>query len=141
MPALPASIGTLRHATAEAYTEGGGDPALAPDVGLGVTEVCANAIQHAYPDCSDGRLTLRAWFEDSLFVIQVLDRGVGIDAPTRNPGARLGVALIEQLADAEFSMREGGGTEARLAFPLEADTEPPARTLPAPGWAALELTS
>jgi hypothetical protein len=70
---------------------------------------------------------MRAWFEDGLFVVQVLDRGVGIDAPSQNPGARLGVALLEHLGNAELSLREGGGTETRLAFAL--DREEP---LPAP---------
>jgi anti-sigma regulatory factor (Ser/Thr protein kinase) len=139
VPAVPASIERLRRAAVAAYEDGGGDPALAADVALGVTEAAANAIRHAYPDRVDGRITVRAWFEDGLFVVQVLDRGVGIDAPTRSPGARLGVALIEQLADAQFALRECGGTEARLAFPLDADARPEEQPMPMPAWAALQL--
>ncbi len=139
LPAIPASIQTLRHAAVRAYEEGGGDPALAADIALGVTEACANAIRHAYPERRDGRLTMRAWCEDGLFVVQVLDRGVGIDTPTRSPGAHLGVALIEQLSDAEFSMREGGGTEARLAFPIQATADRVSQLVPLPAETVLQL--
>jgi two-component sensor histidine kinase len=137
LPAVPSSIEELRRAAVVAYENGGGDPELAADVALGVTEATANSIRHAYPERSDGRISVRAWFEDEMFVVQVLDRGVGIDTPTRSPGAHLGIALIEQLADAQFSMREGGGTEARLAFPLRADARPAERPIPA--WDALQL--
>jgi anti-sigma regulatory factor (Ser/Thr protein kinase) len=140
LPAVPESIHILRHAAVRAYEDGGGDRALSADIALGVTEACANAIRHAYPEQPDGRLTVRGWFEDGLFVIQVLDRGVGIDTPTRSPGAHLGVALIEQLADAEFSLREGGGTEARLAFPLQATDPPAARPVALPAVTILQLT-
>jgi len=120
VPAVPSSIEMLRHAAVEAYEDGGGDPELVANVALGVTEATANAVRHAYPDRDDGLLTLRGWFEEGLFVVQVLDRGVGIDTPTRNPGTHLGLALIERLADAQFALREGGGTEVRLAFPVHA---------------------
>jgi len=139
LPAVPRSIESLRRDAVTAYEQGGGDPELAPDIALGVTEAAANAIRHAYPERSDGRITLRAWFEDGLFIVQVLDRGIGIDAPTRSPGAHLGVALIEQLADAQFSMREGGGTEARLAFPLRAHARSAEESAPLPAWDALQM--
>lgn len=129
---------TLRAEAVAAYTDGGGDPSLASDVALGVTEATANAIRHAYPEREHGLITMRAWFEDGLFIVQVLDRGVGIDTPTRSPGAHLGIALIEQLADAQFAMREGGGTEARLAFPLQIQARP-AELTPLPAWTALQL--
>jgi anti-sigma regulatory factor (Ser/Thr protein kinase) len=130
LPAVPSAMAMLRRAAVDAYEAGGGDPALSADVALGVSEATANAIRHAYPERDDGRLTLRAWFEDGLFVVQVLDRGVGVDTPTRNPGTHLGIALIEQLADAQFATREGGGTEARLAFPLRADERRAVQPLP-----------
>jgi two-component sensor histidine kinase len=136
---MPASIQELRRDVASAYEQGGGDPGLAADVALGVTEATANVVRHAYPGRADGRIDVRAWFEEGLFVVQVLDRGVGIDTPTRTPGARLGIALIEQLAEAQFSMREGGGTEARLAFPLRADAGRAEHAVPMPAWDALQL--
>ena len=132
VPAVPSAMGKLRRVAVEAYEAGGGDPALSPDVALGVSEAMANAIRHAYPERDDGSLTLRGWFEDGLFVVQVLDRGVGIDTPTRSPGSNLGIALIEQLADAQFALREGGGTEARLAFPLRADARAEVRPIALP---------
>jgi serine/threonine-protein kinase RsbW len=116
VPAVPGAIPVLRREAVEVFEAGGGDQALATDVALGVTEACANAIRHAYPDRADGHITMRAWFEDGLFVVQVLDRGIGMHEPTANPGAHLGLALLEQLADAQFGLREGGGTEIRLAF-------------------------
>jgi anti-sigma regulatory factor (Ser/Thr protein kinase) len=141
IPAVPASITVLRHDAVDAFEKGGGNPALSGDVALAVTEACANAIRHAYPNRSDGHLTLRAWFEDSLFVVQVLDRGVGIDAPSQNPGARLGVALLEQLADAQFALREGGGTETRLAFALSGREQRPTAALEPSVWAAPVLSA
>jgi two-component sensor histidine kinase len=139
VPALSASVQEVRRDAVAAYEQGGGDPALAADVALGVTEAVANATRHAYPERCDGSVDVRGWFEDGLFVVQVLDRGVGIDTPTRSPGAHLGIALIEQLAEAQFSMREGGGTEARLAFPLRAEARPAARPVPMPALDALQL--
>ncbi|HET6849924.1 MAG TPA: ATP-binding protein [Gaiellales bacterium] len=139
VPASPESVPAVRRDVVAAYEQGGGDPLLSADVALAVTEAAANAIRHAYPQRGDGRITVRGWFEDGLFIVQVLDRGVGIDTPTRDPGAHLGIALIEQLADAQFALREGGGTEARLAFPLVADAWPAQRTAPLPAFAALQL--
>jgi anti-sigma regulatory factor (Ser/Thr protein kinase) len=139
LPAVPASIQELRRDAVSVYEQGGGDPALAADVALGVTEATANAVRHAYPERADGRIDVRAWFEEGLFVVQVLDRGVGIDTPARAPGAHLGIALIEQLADAQFAMRESGGTEARLAFPLRAGAGQAEQAVPMPAWDALQL--
>jgi anti-sigma regulatory factor (Ser/Thr protein kinase) len=137
--AVPESIGIVRREAVAVYENGGGDPSLTGDVALAVTEATANAIRHAYPHRGDGRMTVRGWFEEGLFIVQVLDRGVGIDTPTRDPGSHLGIALIEQLADAQFAMREGGGTEARLAFPLVAGARPAERLAPLPAWTALQL--
>ena len=139
MPAVPESIRAVRGEVVGAYESGGGDPSFSADVALAVTEAAANAIRHAYPNQGDGSITVRGWFEDGLFIVQVLDRGVGMDSPTRDPGAHLGIALIEQLADAQFAMREGGGTEARLAFPLVAPARPAERWAPSAALRALQM--
>ena len=63
-------------------------------------------------------MTVDAWIEDELFVVQVRDHGRLLDAETRESREGLGVALMEQVAEADIVPRASGGTEARLAFRL-----------------------
>jgi serine/threonine-protein kinase RsbW len=116
--AVPEAIPALRRAAVDAFVRGGGMEAGRADVALAVSEACTNTVRHAYPDVGAGWIDLTAWVEDDLFIVQVRDRGVGSTLPSRNPGARLGVALMQQIADAQLAQREGGGTETRMAFPL-----------------------
>jgi serine/threonine-protein kinase RsbW len=116
--ATPEAIAPLRHSTVAAFQAAGGDPSLSDDLALAVTEACANSVRHAYPMPGDGGMTVDAWIEDELFVVQVRDHGRLLDAETRESREGLGVALMEQVAETDIVPRASGGTEARLAFPL-----------------------
>jgi two-component sensor histidine kinase len=118
MQATAESIAALRHATVAAFEAAGGDPSSSGDVALAVTEACANAVRHAYPS-GDGRMTVDSWVEDDLFIIQVRDQGHLLDAETREAREGLGVTLMQKVAEADIVPRASGGTEVRLAFPLD----------------------
>lgn len=117
LDATPAALAPLRHLTVEAFEAAGGDHAEAGSVALAVTEACANAVRHSYP-CGHGQIQLDTWTEEDLFVVQVRDRGLLLDAETRVAREGLGVHLMRELADADIVPRMSGGTEVRLAFPL-----------------------
>lgn len=117
LDATPAALAPLRHASVEAFLAAGGDPAGSGAVALAVTEACANAVRHAYPS-GRGEIRLDTWVEGGLFVIQVRDRGILLDAETRVAREGLGVHLMHEVADTDIVPRMSGGTEVRLAFPL-----------------------
>jgi anti-sigma regulatory factor (Ser/Thr protein kinase) len=115
--ATPEALAPLRHATVSAFLAAGGDGSGSDDVALGVDEACANAV-HAYPVPGDGQIRLDAWVEEGLFVVQIRDHGLLLDAETREAPESLGIHVMHQVADADLASRASGGTEVRLAFPL-----------------------
>jgi anti-sigma regulatory factor (Ser/Thr protein kinase) len=117
LDATPEALAPARHATVEAFVAAGGDRSESDSVALAVTEACANAVRHAYPS-GHGQILLDTWVEDELFVVQVRDRGVLLDAETRVARDGLGVQLMREVAEADVVPRMSGGTEVRLAFPL-----------------------
>ena len=72
------------------------------DIALGVTEACANVVRHAYPD-GGGEVELEAVLEDGDLVVCVSDAGVGFEHPPREPGAGLGVPLVERWRRPRFT--------------------------------------
>ena len=112
------SVPELRHATVRAFRAIGGAEAKVADVALAVSEACTNVVRHAYQGTHPGPVNLRAWVEDKTFVVQVVDSGVGIDACSSSSGSRLGISLMCAVTDCQFTNREGGGTEVRMAVPL-----------------------
>ena len=88
------------------------------DIALGVTEACANVVRHAYPD-GGGEVELEAVLEDGDLVVCVSDAGVGFEHPPREPGAGLGVPLVERLASTTIHSRPGS-TRVQMRFALAA---------------------
>ena len=84
------------------------------DIALGGTEACANVVRHAYPD-GLGEVELEAVLEDGDLVVCVSDAGVGFEHPPREPGAGLGVPLVERLASTTIHSRPGS-TRVQLRF-------------------------
>jgi serine/threonine-protein kinase RsbW len=85
------------------------------NIALAVTEACANAVLHAYPD-NTGELTVTAHTDDHHLIIHISDHGIGIHHAngTNRPG--LGVPLMHALANTHITTN-GHGTTTKLSFP------------------------
>src|SRR5207248_4922881 len=83
--ALPGAVPLIRRAVSRFL-----DPYHLPadelaDIGLAVTEACANVVCHAYPDGS-GDLRCEARIVADEVVIVVTDWGCGVNAANGQPG-------------------------------------------------------
>jgi serine/threonine-protein kinase RsbW len=93
------------------------DERCIPDVLLAVTEACANAARHAYPE-GDGIVRIRATSERGHLDVVVRDYGASIQrARPESAGLGLGLPIMGRLAsDLEISTSPGFGTEVRMHF-------------------------
>ena len=109
--------------TAFAQSAGATADALAA-VSLAVSEAVTNAVLHAYLDRDDARHRrgARRAARTSTVVVVVADEGRGMLPRTDSPGLGLGLPLIAQMTQSlEVHDRDGGGTEIRMSFALDAD--------------------
>jgi serine/threonine-protein kinase RsbW len=89
------------------------------DLNTAVSEACNNVVMHAY-DGEEGPLEVDVYVLADAVQVLVRDRGRGIDTRAESseegrPG--IGMPVIDALArNAEFTQREGGGTEVRMEF-------------------------
>jgi signal transduction histidine kinase len=68
-----------------------------------------------------GTVEVRALCEDEKVVVVVADEGRGMLPRTDSPGLGLGLPLIAQMTQSlEVHDRQGGGTEIRMSFALNA---------------------
>ena len=121
-PAVAASVAEARGAvTAFAQSAGATADALAA-VSLAVSEAVTNAVLHAYLDRdTPGTVEVRAHSVDEKVVVVVADEGRGMLPRTDSPGLGLGLPLIAQMTQSlEVHDRQGGGTEIRMSFALDA---------------------
>ena len=122
-PAVAASVAEARTAvSAFAQAAGATADALAA-VSLAVSEAVTNAVLHAYLDRDDARHRrgARGAARPSTVVVVVADEGRGMLPRTDSPGLGLGLPLIAQMTQSlEVHDRDGGGTEIRMAFALDA---------------------
>jgi serine/threonine-protein kinase RsbW len=107
------------------------------DLNTAVSEACNNVVMHAY-DGDEGPMEVDVYALADAVEVLVRDRGRGIDTHGESshegrPG--IGMPVIDALArQAEFTRREGGGTEVRMEFatpdakPLDAVEQPAAPT-------------
>jgi serine/threonine-protein kinase RsbW len=106
------------------------------DVSAAVTEAANNVVLHAYRG-EQGLLEVDIRIAPHTLSVIVRDEGIGISGQTTAPedptlehgelltdgeldggSLKLGLAVITALAsDAEFCVRDGGGTEVRMEFP------------------------
>jgi serine/threonine-protein kinase RsbW len=91
-------------------------------VSLAVSEAVTNAVLHAYLDReTPGTVEVRAECENERVVVVVADHGRGMLPRTDSPGLGLGLPLIAQMTQSlEVHDRDGGGTEIRMSFALDA---------------------
>jgi serine/threonine-protein kinase RsbW len=89
------------------------------DIALALTEACANVVLHAYPDDGAGLLTITATVDGQRLTIQIGEQGTGNGAAADSTGLRLGVPLMQALADTAIRSDEHG-TTVQLGFPRTA---------------------
>ncbi|MGB9893658.1 MAG: sensor histidine kinase [Candidatus Saccharicenans sp.] len=99
-------------------------PALTVDVaiplGLILTELASNSLQHAFQPGTKGTLEVTLWPDDHNLVLTVKDDGRGFEPLS---GSRFGLEIVRLLAaqlGGEFTISSlpSKGTMARVAFPL-----------------------
>jgi serine/threonine-protein kinase RsbW len=117
LPARASSVPQARRAVADFMgSHSSQSAAVILDIALGVTEACANVVRHAYPD-GGGEVEVEAAIVDGDLVVCVSDAGVGFEHPPREPGAGLGVPLMERLASTTIHSRPGS-TRVQMRFAL-----------------------
>jgi serine/threonine-protein kinase RsbW len=91
------------------------------DITLAVTEACANAVLHAYPDTS-GQFEAAADLSPAgELVVTVRDHGSGMAPRVDSPGLGVGLPVMAAIADAlEIDTPEGSGTVVRMTFDVAA---------------------
>jgi serine/threonine-protein kinase RsbW len=98
------------------------------DLKLAVTEACANAVRHAYPDDVDGLVRLRVSLEPETLTVEVADDGRGLDAgalpgwdATRMREGGMGFSIMRAVVDElEIDSTASTGTVVRLVKRLSA---------------------
>lgn len=126
LPATQDSLPVVRQALRSLGEAVRGDPEQLEDAELGLTEACANVVEHAYRH-GDGVLEVRMQprHHDMLIVVGDHGRGLGLGRRLRPRSRRsgYGLSIIEALSS-RHELREaaeGGGTEVVMAFALEED--------------------
>jgi anti-sigma regulatory factor (Ser/Thr protein kinase) len=129
VPAVPASVGELRHALSMELEALPVPATLVEDIGLAVSEAATNAVLHAYlEDAAPGPLLLSARLMDDRVYVVVRDHGRGMTPRPDSPGLGLGLPLMTRLAESvQISTHPDGGTEVRMTFAVEPDDEPQPR--------------
>lgn len=127
LPARPEAVAVVRQALTGVADGLALDAAVLADAKMAVTEACTNAIVHAYTD-SVGRFDIEMFADEVQLTVVVRDHGIGIaeDEEERSEGALgLGIPLIAALSD-DFELRggTGDGTEVRMGFLYERETDP-----------------
>jgi serine phosphatase RsbU (regulator of sigma subunit)/anti-sigma regulatory factor (Ser/Thr protein kinase) len=112
LPAEPESVPVARHRLERWLVETGegNDDIFA--IKLAVSEVCANAVEHAYGPEHGRRFRLLAERSAGAVVIEVCDRGRW--RTPRGAHRGLGLRVIEQLMDAVDFTRTSTGTTVRM---------------------------
>jgi len=98
------------------------DETMLADLKLAVTEACANAVRHAYPDDVDGSVRLRVGLEPDLLTVEVADDGRGLDVDnlpgwdaSRMREEGMGFSIMRAVVDElEIDSTSSTGTVVRL---------------------------
>ncbi|MDQ3953649.1 MAG: sensor histidine kinase, partial [Actinomycetota bacterium] len=89
---------------------------LATPLAVVLTELLQNAVEHAFPEGSDGTVTVDLARVDGEVRMVVRDDGVGLDVAALH-GSRLGLQIVRSLVDelgGEFSIESERGTRAEV---------------------------
>jgi len=141
LPRDAASIPVVRHLCEHALVELGCREDCAGDVGLAVTEACANVVTHAGPGESYSvqvsvdaeRCELRVLDAGGAFVEAEVDASVKERALDPMSESGRGLAIIKAVTDdLSLESRPGSGTLVRMVKQVEFDEDRPARRLVVP---------
>ncbi|HEY2788220.1 MAG TPA: ATP-binding protein [Gaiellales bacterium] len=120
LTAEPDNVSVVRRALRVLLRSAAVEPERALDIVLATTEVCANAVLHAYPE-RDGVFNAEARLLPDRLEVVIRDHGEGMDASLRRGGPKVGLALTVALSgDLRIETHPGLGTEVRLTFPTSA---------------------
>jgi anti-sigma regulatory factor (Ser/Thr protein kinase) len=114
--AEPPSLAIIRRELDRVLGEQPFPPSRRADVRLAVSEACANAVMHAYPEDEPGEILISAGISADTLVVTVRDYGCGL--PARRPPTGIGVTLIHALADAVDAVDADPGVAVRMEFRL-----------------------
>jgi anti-sigma regulatory factor (Ser/Thr protein kinase) len=115
------NVPLVRHALRGLLEASGVTEERISDITLAVTEACANAVLHAYPD-SRGQLEAGADLSpEGELVVTVRDYGSGMAPRVDSPGLGVGLPVMAAIADAlEIDAPGGSGTVVRMTFDVSA---------------------
>jgi serine/threonine-protein kinase RsbW len=100
-PAVAESVAAIRRKVAHFATKAGAPPPAVDAVKLAVSEAVTNVVVHAYADADEpGLIEVEATHAAGELRVSVADTGPGLQASHARPGLGLGLAVIDQLADA-----------------------------------------
>jgi anti-sigma regulatory factor (Ser/Thr protein kinase) len=128
LTAEPDNVPVVRRALRALLVTADVPPARACNIELAATEVCANAVLHAYPE-GDGVFHVEAQLLPDRLEVVIRDHGQGMGNALRRPDDRFGLTLTAALAgDLQIETLPGLGTEVRMRFLTGAPAAPsPAR--------------
>lgn len=129
--AVMENVPVITECLAEVAKElGFGEQALY-QIELAVDEACANVVEHAYSEGTQGEMEVSCYVEDQMFVVRVRDWGTGfdpngvekpdVDAPLEDRSlGGLGIFLVQQVMDkVRFSFDPRQGSELLMFKRLE----------------------
>ena len=117
LPATPAAVRLARHGVSDALGRVGiADAALLADIALTVTEATTNAVRHAYPPDSDGRIDVTVKCTPPNITITVKDEGVGINTDRDPHGLGLGLSIMNSQTERLEIASDTTGTIVTLHF-------------------------
>jgi anti-sigma regulatory factor (Ser/Thr protein kinase) len=116
LTAEPDNVPVVRRALRALLTNAAVTPERALNIILAATEVCANAVLHAYPD-RDGVFDVEARLYTDRLDVVVRDYGRGMERSSPRNSANIGLALTSALAgDLQIETLPDLGTEVCFTF-------------------------
>lgn len=124
LTAEPDNVPVVRRALRALLVTAEVPPERALNIELAATEVCANAVLHAYPE-GDGVFHVEARLLPDRLEVVIRDHGQGMRDALRQADDRFGLTLTAALAgDRQIETLPGLGTEVRLTFRTGAPATP-----------------
>ncbi len=117
LPAVAASVGTIRGGVRDFARERGVTDAILIDLALAVTEAVTNSVVHAFIGREPGSVWTRIEAAPDELVVVVTDDGRGMQPRADSPGLGLGLPTIASLTTAmDMHAPPGGGTVITMTF-------------------------